>query len=364
LNSEFIKLSLQKTSKIKQQKNTTVVKTYNMSISPEEIISRPVLMLKKIDEQKLIEMFPHLTDDQIKNLARRRQNPLKKTKFVNPVKKSLPSKLTNLIVRLKLLDEIPSQRYNLLIGHCRNQKMKLNTVKTYIYYLEQVGVLDPNFKREPNLQTFKPARLMLITQEDYSKMIKYCLTRPSLTLAPILLAIFTGLRTREILQCTSYTLYELKNRKSPVQINRKQTVLQVEPTLWRPVYSQQLNSVIDILIYLFKEKYELYMENKIILPLFPFNAVTIVRRVHALYNKVVGKVAPSGLGIHSFRYLLASAMNIYTNNLASIQDILQHRKIETTKQYIHHDLNQMSKRIDQLLAPNFTPLIDALNQLL
>lgn len=312
--------------------------------------------LRRIDENKLNAILDVIPDAKLSRITRQPLPQLSKVR--RSVKRNVDKRAKSLVQESGLLDESDyTERLKLFIGHCRFKGYTYNTTVKYINMLKALDV----FGEEP--LTIKPSKLAfvgrpherMITVENFAKLAKLLHERPTRYTAPILTAVYTGLRTFELLQMSTQTLYQLISRQEYVSIVRKQTVvISTEPTYWKPVYTAHFTKFIDLLVSLYREEYEVYKERGINDKLFHVTPRTLVNRIRQLYFAATGSAAPHGFGIHSCRNLIATIMSNETDNISSIQSFLQHRDIGTTKKYINVDLNFIRKEFDRLTKVELT----------
>lgn len=311
--------------------------------------------LRRIDENKLNSILEVIPNDKLQKIVR---EPLPKpSKIRKFVERKTPTKLKILIRDTAILDEPDyEKRMKLFIGFCRFNKYSYNTTQKYINILKSRNVFGEN----ANEITIKPSRLAFanvgnlheraITVESFVKLSKHLHENFSKYNAPLLIAIYTGLRTFEILQWMMQVLYQLKMRQEYVSVLRKQTVITVnsEPTYWKPVYTTRFARFIDQLVNLYNEEYAIYLKHGINAKMFNFTPKTLVNRLRQAFFESNGYMAPRGFGIHSCRNMIATIMSNETDNISSIQAFLQHKDVTTTKKYINVDLAFMRKEFDRL----------------
>lgn len=311
--------------------------------------------LRRIDEKKLNRILDVIPSDKLRKIVRK---PLPKpTPLRRQVTLRTPPRVRALIQDAALLDEPdPNRRMQLFIGFCRFRRYSYNTTATYINLLKSRGV----FGDDPQAITVKPSKLAfadsgksherMITMDSFVKMFKYLRENFTKYYAPLLVAMYTGLRTFEILQWSVQTLYQLRSRHEYVSVQRKQTVITMdsESTYWRPVYTTRFLHFIDQLVDLYHEEYQVYEKDGIDDQLFPVTPKTLSNRIRILYFEITGHHPPFGFGIHSCRNMIATLMANETENITAIQTFLQHRSVVTTQKYINVDLRFVRKEFDRL----------------
>lgn len=311
--------------------------------------------LRRMDEKQLNRVLEVIPTESLRKIVRR---PLPEPVRVREtIDRPTPPKLRALIRDAALLDEPdPAKRMQLFIGFCRYRQYSYNTTLRYIHTLKARGVFGDN----PNDITVRPSKLAfadsgkrherMISIADFVKMFKHLRDNFTKYYAPLLIAMYTGLRTFEILQFSTQTLHQLMSRQEYVSVLRKQTVITVnsESTYWRPVYTTRFTQFVDQLVELYRDEYRLYERHGINVPLFVLTPKTLVNRLRLLYFEITGHAPPHGFGIHSCRNVIATIMANETDNIASIQAFLQHRDIRTTQTYINTDLRFVRREYDRL----------------
>jgi hypothetical protein len=305
----------------------------------------------------------------------------------------LPKVLHEIIDRLALHDEEDyTRRAQLFIGYCLYRNYTFHTVRQYYQILRQFGLFGQRAERsklrlDPTAFNDRGRlHVRVVSMDNFRRFAVYLNENISCYTAPILVAMHTGLRTAELLQFTTYTLYQLRERLPIISIRRKQTtpleVLQRKQPLcaeqipergppivnvstthasndmmqrdkeatelaayskyWEPHYNQHLNMFIETLHSLYETEYNELLEHNQNLRLFNCTPRTLANRIRHLYYEACQVAAPHGFGIHSCRNLIAQLMAQKTDNIISIQSFLQHSHIKTTRRYIKADFSHMT----------------------
>jgi integrase len=308
-------------------------------------------------------------EDFQKLIQRRLPKPSNKRPYIqtcDTVNSRLPKllpKLKSAVTSLNLLDEPDyEKRVKIFVGYCVYSNYTVNTTKRYFNILKRHGLFGDVANLKPNSLKFldkgRPHQ-RIISRKDFERLVGYLIKNFSPYTAPILVAVFTGLRSFELLQFTTDTLYQLKKQQPSVPIKRKQTNIQLprptlnteydsegnpictttrrEPLYWKPVYNTELMIFIDKLIDLYKIEYKTYLDKKINTRLFMITPKTLGNRIKSIYNRATNKLAPHGFGIHSCRNLVSMLLAEQTDNIIVIRDFLQHKNIKTTRGYIKAD---------------------------
>jgi Phage integrase family len=297
----------------------------------------------------------------------------------------IPPPAQQIVLDLALLDEPdPYERILTFIGHCIRVNYTYNTTLHYYKTLRAHGTFGPRKGiakvMTPNKRAFAHRgrrHMRVVGMRDFATFFRYLHAHRSIANAPIIIASLTGLRSFEVLQFSLYTLYQLAHRSPTVAIARKQTVVpspeavaegQDTNMYWVPLYTSQLLELCSWLrSTLFGREYAEYLKTGVDMRLFPIRQNTLNARVHTYYHQAVGRPAPHGFGIHSFRNMQAMVMARNRTNLQSIQDFLQHRDVRTTRSYIKADFSETAAEFDRITQLRYATvrrhLTDALEAL-
>ena len=309
---------------------------------------------RKIDERKLNAILDSIPNEHLTTILRRRlPKPSKKRQKLT--KKDIPPSLSRTIRDISLLDEQNDEkRLTIFIGYCRYKGYSYNTVKRYVAILKSNGIFgNIDHRIQPSKLGFGDAgkiHTRAVSVSAFASMCRYLHNNFSKYTAPILVAVYTGLRTFEILQWSTLTLHQLRERQPYVSISRKQTVLSInnEAEYWKPVYTTQLNRFIDEMLILYKNEYDTFVDHSINNKLFYVTSKTLVNRIRQSFIAANNFLPPLGFGIHSCRNMIATLMARSTDNVGSIKTFLQHKNVITTKRYINADFTYMQKEFDRL----------------
>lgn len=375
--------------------------TYHIADEPQRTTS----IVRKIDERKLNKIFDDdLPTDILESIVKRQLPEPSKVRKRLPIKPpKIPRSLKDAVTSLSLLDEpSPNKRIQIFIGYCKFKNYSYNTTQKYYLILKNNGMFgtttttDDDGILKTDVPLLKPNKLSfidngrvhtrIVSMDDFRSFVKYLHENISQYTSPILIAVYTGLRGSEILQFSTYTLYQLKNRQQPVAIKRKQTVVNVtskrsnsdasnnnnnknnilEPIYWRPVYNTRLTLFVDKLIELYFDEYMTFLNDRIDSLLFHLTPKTLGNRLKSLYYNAVGRTSPHGFGIHSCRNMIAMLMAENTNNIIAIQEFLQHKNLKTTRSYIKSDFTFTTTEFNRLtnyeladVRANIVPTNDA-----
>lgn len=332
--------------------------------------------LRRLDESTLNSLFSDIPDEQLSNLIRKKlPDPEKRRPRISrPANTSLPainSKLKDAITSLRLLDEpAVERRAQLFIGYCRFKNYTYNTTVQYFKILKLNGVFgDADVNTRPDRCAFVDSgrpHTRIVSIDDFKVYAKYLGDHFSEYTAPLLVSVYTGLRTHEILQMTVYTLYQLKNHHPIIAIKRKHTVvtsLADEPTHWKPVYNTHLNAFVEQLLGLYSADYKEFMENQINRKLFYLTPKTLGNRLRSLFYAALGRLPPMGFGVHSSRNMIAMIMARTSENMPAIQQFLQHKNLNQTRRYVKADFTHTTKEFNRLTDYEFKDVRSSLAEM-
>ena len=212
---------------------------------------------------------------------------------------------------------------------------------------------------QPDRRAFEGSvHTRIVSKDDFKKLFNHLLDNFSRYTAPVLLAFYTGLRTMEILQFSTYTLYQLENNYPETDIKRKKTMTRENDSVnWKPVYSSHLTQFVQLLIVLYADEYKMAKLNSTIVKLFMITPQTLVARMKISYFRACKKKPPLGFGIHSCRYHLATLMAEESKNTVLVQKLLQHSRSKTTSVYLKRHLNESREIFDRLTRSEYAETI-------
>lgn len=330
-------------------------------------LTHKVSRISKLDEININKVFDGLPIDVIKDLIKKRPPKASKVrKFVKHIRPPplIPSNIKSAILTLRLLDE-PSfnKRVELFVGYCLMKDYTYNSTLKHYNTLKKNGVFGYDYDsllRPDEIAFVDRGRphMRIVSMDDFKIFCRFIYNTISEYSAPILVAITTILRTGELLQFSTYTLFQLSNLHQVVAIKLKQTsvVNARSPILWRPVYNTHLNMLTDTLLVLFAKKYKVFLESdhKININLFDnITPKTVSNRIKSLFYQAVGHLPPRGFGAHSCRNMVAMLMSQNTDNIVAIQQMLQHRNVETTRKYIKADYTFTKDKFNKITEDEF-----------
>lgn len=320
--------------------------------------------LRRLNEVKVNKFIDQLDNVDIKSLL---EKPLKRPSFKRPLKKrSINNTVKMIIQTLHLLDEPDyEKRLEAFVGYCRILNFNYNTVQSYITQAKSNGLFGKeqiNLRIDPTLFVGKP-HVRIVSVEKFLNMFNYIMNNFSKYNSPLAIACFTGLRTNEILQFTSATLFQLKEHYINVNIKRKKVIIDNDiPIFWKPIYHKRFDDFINLLINLYNDEYSNYLKHKISINLFNVTPTTLRNRTINAYLKANNELPPRGFGIHSCRYMIATIMSNESDNLPNIQQFLQHKSFKTTQRYINLDTAFVKEQFDKITNKEFKGILDFLNK--
>lgn len=313
----------------------------------------------------------------IESLSRRKsslEEPHKSLKPKYVVKPLAWNKASRMILdifkRLNLLEEVDkTKRLFTFIGYCKYRNYSLTTTKKYFNEAKRLGVFGSDIPVIPDSLFFnKSVHNRLIGDEVFSKFIRHLQKNWGAYNAPLLTAFYTGLRSTELLQLDTKILQQLCEKKTFVDIIRKDTrkkkslaTQNQQTNQWKPVYFDNFNKFIESLKVLYADKYICYVKHGLNSTLFDVSGPsTLVYRMHIEFYKANGFFPPKGFGIHMFRNQIARKLASTHKNLHIIKNWLGHKHIKTTKVYINEYYNNIGKEFDKMTEKHY----DSIKQLL
>lgn len=324
--------------------------------------------VRRIDESKFNAILrrddaktkPTLDENALRNLVRRRlPQPSKKRQKI--ARRDIPPSLQRVMTDLRLLDEIDAQkRFRLFVGYCRYRGYSYNTTARYCAILRSNGI----FRDAENMQIDKFAfvdsgepHVRAVDDRSFARLVAHLNDNFSRYTAPLLVAVYTGLRAFEILQWSAMTLVQLSRREPVVSITRKRTIItasrdasDVDHEYWRPVYTTYLQNFIGQLEQLYAIEIRALREHGTNGRLFHATHRTLANRVRSAFFESNGYAAPRGFGVHSCRNMIATLMARNTDNVAAIQNFLQHRNVSTTRRYVHADYRHLRSEFERITS--------------
>lgn len=189
--------------------------------------------IRRVDERQVNRLLRQAPNLNLGRLLFRRELP-QPNKARRAVKLPLPNTLRSLVRELGLLDEPDRRtRVRLFVARCLALGYAYRTANRYYLLLRRVGVFDnprtgqPVALRPDKFAFADSGRMHVrpVSKRSFAKLVTHLHRNFSEYTAPLLVAVYTGLRTFEILQWNTSTLRELRDKQTIVAIIRKQTVV-------------------------------------------------------------------------------------------------------------------------------------------
>lgn len=323
--------------------------------------------LRAIDEETLNKLLDSIPKDVSRDFIRKKlPEPSNKRVSVRiNDHDNLPRFVNTIVVELALLDEPDVvRRFDICVGYMRIRDYSINTINRYLKLLRKHGVFGDGtaiqyLKCDPTL--FKHQKhTRIIDKLVFIKFINYLSNNFTKLTAPLLMAVYTGLRTTEILQFNTVHLKQLINKTIIVDIKRKNTSPRKKITLWKPNYIKQFNDFIIQLHLLYKTEYDTFNNKNIDVQLFNVSPRTLINREHTLFFRATGQKLPHGYGIHGNRTTMSSIMYDMAPNLVAIKNFLQHKNLSSTRKYVRADICSLEKQFDRITSEHFKDVLEAL----
>lgn len=323
--------------------------------------------LRSIDEETLNNLLDSIPKDVSRDFIRKRlPTPSNKRVFVRINDyANLPRFVYTLVQELSLLDEPDTvRRFDICIGYMRVRDYSINTINRYLKLLRKHGVFGDGkaiqyLKCDPTL--FKNQKhTRIVDKSVFIKFINYLSNNFTKFTAPLLMSVYTGLRTTEILQFNTVHLKQLINKTTIVDIKRKSTSPQKKIILWKPNYIKPFNDFVKQLHLLYKIEYNTFENTNIDVRLFNASPRTLVNREHSLFFRATGQKLPFGYGIHGNRTTMASIMYDMAPNLVAIKNFLQHKNLSSTRKYVRADICSLERQFDRITSEHFKDVLEAL----
>jgi integrase len=146
----------------------------------------------------------------------------------------------------------------------------------------------------------------------------------------IVFSYLTGLRLAEVCAITNKHLIELANRIPALVLKRKTT------DVWSVIYYKEFEEFIDTILIPYYTKI-INVHKTIEIRLVDFNKRTLQYAIRDFFYEATGVKPPTGFGIHTFRYLIATKLATNKKNgLENARIMLGHKNIRTTNRYVRH----------------------------
>lgn len=309
--------------------------------------------VKKVDETNINNIIDSISQEQFDALMLKRlPKPNKQRIKIRSTKCS--KTVLNVIESLHLHDESSyEKRIQTFIEFCKLRNLASSSVRLYFQQAKRTGIFGDT-TLVPDLYKFEgQPHIRIVTYEKFDMLIAHLHTNWSKYTAPLLIPYYTVLRNSEILQFSTYTLYQLRERHTHItSVIRKQTITKIdknkESNYWIPNYHSKFIIFIDHLLELYNEEIQTFLKYQINSRIFNMSASTLIYRLNVEYKKAVGEALPLGFGIHGYKTMMASKMSNLTSNIQDIQHFQQHKSSKTTQRYIQTHWNAIQSEFDKL----------------
>lgn len=276
----------------------------------------------------------------------------KRTEYTRKVNSTIRN-----LIKILNLEEIESHddRMKILLYYFKSKNLSKNTVDKYILDARALGLVNKStLTYVPYTFDYKK-QTRIINPSLFGSFIEKCIKKPSKDTSVFTFAFFTGLRYFELKQISAITITQLLNRDPKTHIKRKSTYKDV---YWEPIYSETFNYYIKYIETMYLEEMELYRKRGVVRYFFDIPHSTLADRLHSYFYLYENQILPKGFGIHSFRGMLATTLFQGKTNLPTIQRVLQHKRIATTKRYVDPDSNkQFVEKFNNFLNVEFNELL-------
>lgn len=229
-------------------------------------------------------------------------------------------------------------------------KLRGTTVVRHFKHLKPN--LFPTTSILPNSMAFdqandRPPQLRGANFKQIEKLIEYVKALDSGIVYKwcILMALYTGLRSSEVVQLKTSHLIGLLNKKETIPIIRKNNVS------WQVIYYGEFNEFLAEVAAQYKESLEFFSQHQVDILLFNFTTQALhykLKEYCRLANR--GQPPSCGFGLHVFRYYVAS--KLATQKLDVAQIFLAHKNQRTTEKYIRYNDVQKEQEIVEMNQNN------------
>lgn len=353
-------------------------------IKLQDPVVEPSSTILSLNDDKLNKVIDDTSNSVLRKiLLNKLPKPSKRKKHIIPILSPLssnneshfrpiPKPLQQLLTLSRICDEPNLEnRLYLFIAQCKLKNYSYATTMKYFNILRHnnyFGEISDTIK--PKSSSFEGhVHTRVVDMESYTKLYHYILNNISKFNIPILLGIYTGLRTMEILQMTTFNLHELKERKPTVSIKRKDVMKNKQNHIdndeyiiyWKPIYNTYLYTCINLLLQMYDDEYKLFIKSGINTKLFPIQANTLNYRIKNEFYKANNYSPPYGFGIHTCRYMTASIMNETSGSLPAIQQFLQHKSMKTTRLYMKGEYSFATREFNRITKAHMSNVLNSLD---
>lgn len=161
----------------------------------------------------------------------------------------------------------------------------------------------------------------------------------------VLFALYTGLRSAEVIQLKASHILQLEEEKLLVSIIRKNNVT------WNVLYYDEFQLFIKQLRDRYNEEVTFYIQHNVDVVLFNFTTMSLHYKLKEYYRESnKGLPPPTGFGLHIFRYYVASKLALKKLDVA--QSFLGHKNKKTTEKYIRYNDLQKEQELQNINNQN------------
>ncbi|UBZ25631.1 integrase [Carcinus maenas nudivirus] len=284
---------------------------------------------------------------------------------VKPVKMKIPNVVSRILEDYNIRDiaEV-DERAKLFLKVLYGRKLKSSSVIKYFNILKPT--LFPNTNIKPNPLVFDdnyPKKMQqrggnMENIKTFINYVKFKVPDNCIYKWPIMISSYSGLRIHEVCNIKMTHLDMLLREVPIIPLKRKNN------SDWEVVYYEEFMNIIKDTIKHNYEKYNLFKNKMIDQKLFPYTTQTLHQKVRYYYALANDSIAPSGFGLHSIRYYLATTIQDNTNKIEIAQALLGHTKQRTTELYIKPNHRKRELELESLCnsADFFASIKDIINQ--
>ena len=220
---------------------------------------------------------------------------------------------------------------------------KLSSIKSFFKYLGREGIIEANPVSDieaPKLPEKEPSYLTEIEYRNLISAVKFNATPYYLSrdLAIVILLLGTGIRLSELVGLTTDRVNVNGNDKS-IKVKGKGNKERIIPLT---------SEVAGILGQYLKQRPEVESSNLFISRL---GGELHARSVYGLIKKYLkaANIKKNKVAVHTLRHTFGASLLNSGANLVVIQELLGHKKLETTRRYLHINNIDLRNAVDKLV---------------
>ena len=266
----------------------------------------------------------------------------------------IPNYVQKLIIEKALRDiKDENLRAQTFLKQMFIMKIRGSTIARHFKIIKPI--LFPNTTILPNSMAFdnqKSPQNKVPNLKNVDNLIEYIKSTKSKYKWPMLLALYTGLRLREVIQLKASHVIMLAKKQEIIPINRKNN------NNWNVIYYDIFEDFVNHLRQItFKEECDFYLHSNVDSFVFQnISTSSLHIKIHEFYSLANGgRLPPTGFGMHIFRYYAAMKLvqSIKGSNGTKVaQMFLGHKNIKTTEIYTKVDLNSYTDRLKAINNSN------------